>query len=89
MGWISVEAPRAIIGYKQESEGEPATILGKPIAKLDLQVATAADLPEIGDEVEGYIVAAGSTAQIVEADEITFVTLSGDSGKWHPEQSGS
>jgi len=89
MGWISVEAPRAIIGYKQESEGEPTTILGKPIAKLDLQVATAADLPEIGDEVDGYIVAAGSTAQIVEADEITFVTLSGDSGKWHPEQSGS
>ena len=80
MGWIRVEGkPREVQGYQD----------GKTIAVLDLQVATAADLPEIGDEVEGYIVAAGSNAQIVEADEITFVTLSGDSEEWWPDQSGT
>ena len=56
---------------------------------LDLQVATAADLPELGDVVENYIIAAGSIAQIVEADALTFVTLSGDSEEWWPDQSGT
>ena len=78
MGWIRVEGkPREVLGYQD----------GKAIAVLDLQVATADDLPEIGDEVENYIVAAGSNAQIVEADELTFVTLSGDSETWWPSQS--
>lgn len=81
MSWVHVVQPTEIKGFDAES--------GKTIAVLDLQVATASDLPAIGDVVENYIIAAGSTAQIVEADEITFVTLSGDSGKWHPEQSGS
>ena len=80
MGWIRVEGkPREVQGYQD----------GKTIAVLDLQVATAADLPELGGEVENYIVAAGSTAQIVEADEITFVTMSGDSETWWPDQSGT
>ena len=80
MGWIRIEGkPREVQGYQD----------GKTIAVLDLQVATAADLPELGGVVENYIVAAGTIAQIVEADEPTYVTLSGDSGKWHPEQSGS
>ena len=80
MGWIRVEGkPREVQGYQD----------GKTIAVLDLQVATAADLPELGGVVENYIVAAGSTAQIVEADEITFVTLSGDSEEWWPDQSGT
>lgn len=78
MAWITIENPRAIIDYKG----------GKPVAKLDLQVATAEDLPEIGDEVEGYIVAAGSIAQIIQADSPTFVTLDAN-GTWYPEQSDS
>ena len=80
MGWIRVEGkPREVQGYQD----------GKTIAVLDLQVATAADLPELGGVVENYIVAAGSTAQIVEVDEITFVTLSGDSEERWPDQSGT
>lgn len=80
MGWIRVEGkPREVQGYQD----------GKTIAVLDLQVATAEDLPEVGDEVETYIVAAGSIAQIVEADEPTWVTLSGDSETWWPDQSGA
>lgn len=78
MSWIRIEKPRQIIGYDEDN---------KPIAVLDTQVGTAADLPDAGDEVDGYIVAAGSIAQIVEADEPTFVTLSGDSGSWYPEHS--
>lgn len=77
MSWIRVEKPREVKGF----------LNGKIIAVLDLQVATAADLPEIGSEVENYIVAAGSVAQIVEADELTFVTLSGGSETWWPDQS--
>ena len=80
MGWIRVEGkPREVQGYQD----------GKTIAVLDLQVATAADLPELGGVVENYIVAAGSIAQIVEADEPTYVTLSGDSEEWWPDQSGT
>lgn len=80
MGWIRVEGkPREVLGYQD----------GKTIAVLDLQVATAADLPELGGVVENYIVAAGTIAQIVEADEPTYVTLSGDSEEWWPDQSGT
>ena len=81
MGWVHVVNPTEIKGFDAES--------GKTIAVLDLQVATAADLPELGGEVENYIVAAGSIAQIVEADEPTYVTLSGDSEEWWPDQSGT
>ena len=80
MGWIRVEGkPREVQGYQD----------GKTIAVLDLQVATAADLPALGGVVENYIVAAGTIAQIVEADEPTCVTLSGDSKEWWPDQSGT
>ena len=79
MGWIRVEKPREILGFQD----------GKTVAVLDLQVATAADLPELGDVVENYVVAAGSTAQIVEADVLTYVTLSGESEEWWPDQSGT
>ena len=58
-------------------------------AKLDLQVSTAADLPELGGVVPGtpYKCGAGSTAQIVQADEPTFVTLDSSDETWYPEQS--
>lgn len=80
MGWIRVEgAPREILTIDVQT--------GKPVAVLDLQVATAADLPALGGTVGNFIVAGGSNAQIVEADTITFVTLSGDSGEWYPPQS--
>ena len=79
MGWVRVEKPREILGFQD----------GKTVAVLDLQVATAADLPELGAEAENYIVAAGSIAQIVEAEEPTWVTLSGDSEEWWPDQSGT
>lgn len=74
-----IEAVRDIIEYKD----------GKAVAVLDLQVSTAADLPDIGDEIGQYIVAAGSIAQIVQADGPTFVTLDDDTtaGTWYPEQS--
>lgn len=79
MGWIRVEGtPREIRTI------DPQT--GKQVAVLDLQVATAADLPALGDAVGSFIVAGGSTAQIVEADTVTFVTLSGGSGEWYPPQ---
>lgn len=78
MSWVRVERPREIKGIDQTT--------GKVIAVLDLQVASAADLPTIGAQVENYIVAAGSIAQIVEADEPTYVTLSGDSEQWYPTQ---
>lgn len=74
-----IEAVRDIIEYQD----------GKAVAVLDLQVSTAADLPDIGDAIGQYIVAAGSTAQIVQAETPTFVTLDDDTttGTWYPEQS--
>lgn len=53
---------------------------------LDLQVSTASELPSLGENVDGLIVLAGSTAQIIQASEPTFVTLD-DDGTWYPEQS--
>ena len=57
-------------------------------AVLDLQVSTAAELPDMGDTIGLYTVAPGSIAQIVQADSPTFVTLDAD-GTWYPEQSDS
>lgn len=48
---------------------------GRIVAKLDIQVETSADLPKLGDVVNGYIIAAGSIAQVVQ--EGCFKTLSG------------
>lgn len=57
-------------------------------AVLDLQVSTAAELPDMGDTIGLYTVAPGSIAQIIQADSPTFVTLD-DNGTWYPEQSDS
>lgn len=70
MSWIRVEKPREVLGYQE----------GKIVAVLDLQVETAADLPELGSEAENYIVAAGTIAQIVQTGG--FATLDND-GKWY------
>ena len=58
------------------------------LAKLDLQVSTAADLPTLGGVVAGtpYKCGEGSIAQIVQADEPTFVTLDSSDETWYPEQ---
>lgn len=67
--------PRAILGYDEGTS--------KPIAVLSLQVSTTAQLPSIGDTVEGFIVAAGTDAQIIQTG--SWVTLDGDDS-WYPEQ---
>ena len=71
--------PREIYSYDDE---------GYALAKLDLQVSTAEELPTLGGVVEGtkYKCGIGSAAQIVQADELTFVTLDEDE-TWYPEQS--
>lgn len=82
MGWRRIEGtPREIITIDAET--------GKQVAVVDMQVATAADLPALGDAVGNFIIAGGSNAQIVEADTLTFVTLSGGSGEWYPPQSNA
>lgn len=60
---------------------------GNICAKLMLQCSGVSDLPDIGDTVGGFKVAAGSIAQLIQAN--TFVTLDDDtdSGTWYPEQS--
>lgn len=63
--------------------GQPAIVgflNGKPVARLDLQVSTAAELPAAGNEVEGYIVAAPSNAQIIQLGKLA--TLDGN-GNWY------
>lgn len=58
------------------------------IKVVDMQVSTTAELPDLGENVEGIVIAAGSIAQIIQADSPTFVTLD-DDGTWYPEQSDS
>lgn len=71
-------------------EGEPRDILGydngKALAVLDLQVSTAAMLPAKNATVGPYKIQPGSTAQIIQAEEPTMVTMD-DDGNWYPEQS--
>lgn len=55
------------------------------IKVVDMQVSTAAELPDLDENVEGIVIAAGSIAQIIQADEPTFLTLD-DDGTWYPEQ---
>lgn len=57
---------------------------GQRNAVLDLQVSTAAELPDIWSMVGGWRLKEGSTAQIVQQGE--FVTLDKE-GTWYPEQS--
>lgn len=60
----------------------------KDIKVVDMQVSTAAELPDKNENVGGIIIAPGSIAQIIQADSPTFVTLD-DDGTWYPEQSDS
>lgn len=78
MSWARVEGnPREIIGWKD----------GKAVAVVDLQVSTAADLPAEFGAVGNFLVAAGSMAQIVQAN--AMVTLDGSDGNWYPSQESS
>lgn len=69
-------------------EENPRSVDGNCNAVLDLQVSTVAKLPDMGDTIGLYTIAPGSTAQIIQADSPTFVTLD-DNGTWYPEQSDS
>lgn len=51
----------------------------------DLQVSTVDELPAMNENVGGIIILPGSIAQIIQADEPTFLTLD-DDGAWYPEQ---
>lgn len=61
-----------------------ASANGNHSAKLDIQVSTATDLPELNGNVGGFKILPGSIAQIIQAD--AYVTLD-DDGTWYPEQS--
>lgn len=71
-------------------EGQPRCINeydnGVPVAVLDLQVSTVGDLPAKGATVDGYKVAAGSWAQIIQTGG--FRTLD-DNGTWYKVGSSS
>lgn len=73
-----IEKVRQILGYED----------GVQVAVVDLQVSTAAELPALNAVVDGTKVAAGSIAQIIQADEPTYMTLD-ENGTWYPEQSSS
>lgn len=47
---------------------------------VDLQVSTPEELPDLNENVEGIIIAAGSIAQIIQTGE--WVTLD-DDGSWY------
>lgn len=53
---------------------------GKPVARLDMQVSTAEDLPAAGEEVEGYIVAKPSNAQIIQLGKLATLD---ENDKWY------
>ena len=59
---------------------------GNEYAVMDIQVDAAEDLPAKDAVVGTAKIQPGSTAQIVNADEPTFVTMN-SSGAWKPEQS--
>ena len=52
---------------------------------FDFQADTTSDLPALGASVGRYKVEWGSIAQIVQADEPTYMTL-GSNGTWYPDQ---
>lgn len=72
---LTITGKPEIIGFMQ----------GKPVARLDMQASTAAELPSKGDEVGGYIVAAPSTAQIIQLGK--FATLD-DNDSWYAAGTG-
>ena len=58
------------------------------LAKIGIQVSTAVELPTLGTVFGKYKMGKGSIAQIIQANEPTFVTIDED-GTWYPEQSDS
>jgi hypothetical protein len=54
----------------------------RDIKVVDLQVSTADELPELGSDVDGIIIAAGSIVQIIQTGE--WATLDSD-GSWYDE----
>ena len=48
---------------------------------VDMQVSTADDLPDLNENVEGIVIAAGSNAQVIQSG--AFYTLD-DNGTWYP-----
>lgn len=54
----------------------------RDIKVVDLQVSTADELPALGSDVGGIIIAAGSIAQIIQTGE--WATLDSD-GSWYDE----
>lgn len=54
----------------------------RDIKVVDLQVSTADELPALGENIDGIIIAAGSIAQIIQSGE--WVTLDSD-GSWYDE----
>ena len=64
-------------------EGTPRSLHyvdGQPFAKIDVQVSTAAELPELGEIVEGIGTDPGSNAQIIQSGD--WATLDAD-GSWY------
>ena len=54
----------------------------RDIKVVDLQVSAADELPALGSDVDGIIIAAGSIAQIIQTGE--WATLDYD-GSWYDE----
>jgi hypothetical protein len=48
---------------------------------VDMQVSTADDLPDLNENVEGIMIAAGSNAQVIQSG--AFYTLDYN-GTWYP-----
>ena len=65
-----IEQVRRIISYNS----------GFPVAVLDLQVSTVAELPALNALVGGCLVAAGSIAQVIQTG--AWYTLDAD-GQWY------
>ncbi len=73
---VSFEKCRAVLDF----------VGGKRVAKIDIQVSTVEELPHLGDVIGDYVLAAGSTAQIIQSDKPLYLTIDAN-GTWYPEQS--
>ena len=56
--------------------------ISRNIKVVDLQVSEATELPALGENVEGIIIAAGSIEQVIQTGD--FVTLD-INGSWYDE----
>lgn len=64
-------------------EGKREIFMGEGTQKnavLDIDVSTAAELPALGDDIEGFFLAAGSIANIIQTGG--WVKIDAD-GKWY------